>query len=70
MSEDEIATPPKGFLTVAPLRHKLLDSGKGVYVGKWQTVRLYLFRPNVRSGDDHEWDLCVRQEEWNNRSVP
>lgn len=71
MSEDDsIATPPKGFVTVAPLRRKVLASGKVMWAGVWAGKRLYIFAPNVRSGDDHEWDLCVRLDEYSSKEIP
>lgn len=67
---DSIATPPKGFVTVCPLRRHTLPSGKTVWMGLWQSKRIYLFLPNVRSGDDHEWDICMRREDWDGKAVP
>lgn len=60
------------FVTVALLYKKQSRSGKTLYFGQWNGLRLYLFERENRQPKDAqpEFDLCVRTEDYNVKLGP
>lgn len=61
-----MADQAPAFVTVALLYKKTSRSGKTLYFGKWNKLRLYLFERENRQPKDcaPTFELAIRMEDW------